>query len=201
MPNRMIFPVATAAVALLAWSVLDAQTPPAAAAARPPEPATKFESFAARGNNLFVKEFHPVGELKGSHGTRAEFEAVAISSASDNSRVFAVRVERPSAGQYENDETGVIDFDEVVALAGAIDLMIGKAKEMGSAPVDYTEVEYTTRGGLSVGFFQKGTEQTAIIKVTKYSSHGTVYFGTERLSELRAIVAAAADKLKALGAR
>ena len=95
----------------------------------------------------------------------------------------------------------MIDFDEVVALTGAIDLMIAKTKELGSAPVDYTEIEYTTRGGLSAGFFQKKSEQTAFVKVSRYSSHGAVFFEATRLSELRTILVAAADKLKALGAR
>jgi hypothetical protein len=146
---------------------------------------------------LLLKEFHPVGTLTGESGTRAKFQAVAVSSPWDSTRTFGLRIE---LGEGDETAIGFLDADEAAALLRASDYIIAKAPAMARDTLDYTEVAYTSRAGVAVGFYQAGTTQTAFLHVGN-SVRGFMSFDTAVFSKFRTIVAAAMDKINTLGAK
>jgi len=163
-------------------------------------PATKFEAFSARKGTLLIKEFYDIGTLEGNYGTRAYVKAVVL-YAPDESKIAAVRFERPTTSKYGSDQVGVIDSEELTSMIDALGYMIKLAASMQGKKVEYTEVVFTTRGGVSVGFYQNGTEQNAHFRVNSYSSDAYVFGPMNLLSTLKNLLEQSVNKLDAVTAQ
>jgi hypothetical protein len=150
---------------------------------------------------VIVKDFYEIGTLEGEYYARAKLTAVVVSQPATPDKVFALKFERPATGQYEIDQTGVIDFDELVSLQDALDYMAKTANQLKSESRPYTEVVFQTRGGLQAGFWQKVNEQKAFVQLNNYGKDNLVAFPVEKLSAFRELVTQARSKLASQGAK
>lgn len=160
-----------------------------------PAAPTTLQTTLERHGDMTVKEFHPVGTLAGESDRKAKVQAVVVSVPWDSTRTFGLRIE---VGEGDETEIGFLDADEAAALLRAADYIIAKAPGMARDTLDYTEVTYTSRAGVAVGFYQTGTTQTAFLHISN-SVRGFMSFDPAAFSKLRVIVAAGVDRLKQLG--
>jgi hypothetical protein len=199
-----------------------AQTPRSQAKPEKEEPGTKFEKLLLRKGTVLVKRFYDIGSIQGMYNGRMKLVAATVSASSDAGKVYALRFDKPTSGEYRNDQSGVIDFDEMVSLEAALEQMISLSGEIktqvkGQLPLlpsitdtpqtskpepagDHLEVVFSTRGGVHAGFFQSGTELVGFIAVNEYSPDATVYLPIDQLGYLKSLISKAKEKLTALGA-
>jgi hypothetical protein len=100
-----------------------------------------------------VREFYPIGRLRGQLGS-ADFVVARAYSPGATDYIVALRVEIEESGRVPRKRSGVLDSEEVAALAAALPqmrkMMVSLSQNPGQA--DNTEVDF--RGGsLRVGFF------------------------------------------------
>jgi len=180
----------------------EAVSPPEAA--KKPEPATAIEKFMARRGVLIVKDFYNVGMVSGQLGTSLEIKMLILSSAGGPSaaqKIFGVRFSRPAAGRYESEEVSFLDFDECVALLDALGFMQNLAIKMAQEQHEYTEVIFVTRGGMRIGFYQEGREQSAFAKVGGPIGGKRCWLTMDGLAEVKDLVQQAVTRLREMGAK
>lgn len=59
----------------------------------------------------------------------------------------------------------------------SIDVITAEAERLKGQKVEYKEVIFKTRGGVSLGFFQAGSEQNAFFQVNSSGSSDAIVFG------------------------
>ena len=165
------------------------------------EPATKFEKFVSRKGSVIIKDFYEIGTLEGDYLTRATLTAIVVSEPGKTDKVYALKFERPATSEYGIDQTGVIDFDELVSLQDALDYMAKTAAQLKTESRPYTEVVFQTRGGLQAGFYQKVNEQKGFVQLNNYGKDNLVAFPVEKISAFRDLVSEARSKLASQGAK
>jgi hypothetical protein len=179
---------------------LAAVTNPAAPPAGSAEESTKFERFASRKGRLVIKDVYSAGTIRGKYGD-AEVNAVMLTSAADNERVYAVTFSKEASSSYASSSSAALDFDEAVALSVALARMTTMAGEMGKARREYTEVEFRSVSGLVAGFYQSGVEQASYFQLEKFGSDATVFGDVAQMTSAKAVVDVAIAKLRELGAK
>ena len=58
-----------------------------------------------------------------------------------------------------------LDSDEIDEFVGAIDFIVTSAGQMAHDRRDYTEVSYTSKDGVIIGFYQDGLKQQAYVRL------------------------------------
>ena|SRR5256885_6932431 len=173
------------------------QAPQSLSQSKSPSTPTTLQTMLERRGDMTVKEFHPVGTLSGQFDSKAKLDAVVVTAPWDSTKTFGLRIEVGADGETE---TGVLDNDEAIALLRASDYIIAKAPAMARDSLDYTEVTYTSRAGVEIGFYQTGRQQTAYVKANQ-TRRGMLFFDTSKLSALRVIVASGVQRLSQLSGK
>lgn len=189
---------------------------------------TRLEQALSRKDALIITETHEIGVVPGSFGAQVKIEGVEVAIPAEALRIFGLRFTRSVVPQKGENQAGLIDFDELGALQNGLDEMI-KAAERKRAEVEKRAAEaaagprppvladrqppldpvanpsaeaiFATRGGLRVGFVQRGREQTCFISVNGSSPDASIYFGSGALRYFRRLLAQGHEKLVALGAK
>lgn len=136
---------------------------------------TKVEQFLSQRGTLLIKDFYEIGSLQGTLSTSATVQAVVITTS--GARVRGVKFTRPTTSKYGRDQTGFIDEEELAEVIKSIDVITAEAERLKGQKVEYKEVIFKTRGGVSLGFFQAGSKQNAFFQVNSSDSSDAIVFG------------------------
>ncbi len=157
-------------------------------------PKTRLEAFLATKGSLVVKDFYPIGSIRG-----LTLEAlVLLEPGKESQKVRGLRAEITEYGRLTNTHSSFLDMDELAGLLQAVDYMDKLLGEWRGQKRDaYTEVVFATKGDFKLGFYQKGDEQKI------FASSGIVgkadfYAEPKDLPRLREMLVEASDKLKGL---
>lgn len=162
---------------------------------------TKVERFLSMKGILIVRDYHSVGKLKPSYGRLVEVKVVKLYTPGDErSESFGVRFEREASGEYGSDHIVWLDYDEAKEVVESLSYMGNMATKMAGESVEYTEIEFKTKGDFSAGFYQKETKQAAFIRLSSYGEGALVSINMSQIQELHDLVEAATKKLQSLGA-
>ena len=149
-----------------------------------------------------MREFYDEGTLRGNYGAKLNIKALVVYPFGSLEKLYGMVVIRKAISDYESDQLGYLDIDEITFLIGALGKIIDNSKEMSGQKCDYTEIYYVTRSGAKFGFFQEGIKQDAFIRVNALEIQSNFFPTTiSQLTELREIAMKAKEKLISLGAK
>lgn len=121
------------------------------------QPGTALEALLSKHGQLIAKEFFELGKVRGMGG-EVDLKALVISAPSGAQKSKGLKVD--ITGQRE--ESAFLDVDELDALSRALAYMTdvaGKWDAQSHAP--YSEVIYTSKSDLQVGFYKNASESRA----------------------------------------
>lgn len=150
------------------------------------------EKFSSKSGTLIKKEFITIGEVK-----ECEISVVHFTDLISKSVQSAVRFKYESAGKYSSEiKSAILDADEIDGLIASIKLM--QDSIFRSSPVNYTEVNFKSRGGFEAGcFWSKDDNKWSVyLKLEQYDSDSYVWLKQEDFEELMALLREAKGKLK-----
>jgi hypothetical protein len=177
-----------------ALSACSSAQPAAAKPQTKDQPSTALEAFLGKHGQMIMKEFYDLGMARDMG--RVELQALVISAPSGAQKTKGLKIHVVEAGQYERENSSFIDVDELEGLSQALAYMsdaAAKWDDQSHAP--YTEIIYTSKGELQIGFFKKGKEVNAFCKSGSIGS-ATAYLKLEQLSTMKGFVDQAITLLK-----
>ncbi|MCC6477143.1 hypothetical protein IT157_08810 [bacterium] len=135
----------------------------------PPEsdaPATKLEKLLTSKGTFVVKEFHEMGVIKGSYGSKCTLDAVIVTQPGrESERLRGIKVEITEPSSYSTDShSSFLDLDELESFIKAIDYCVQLAGQWVVTDISYNEAVFSAKDDFQVGFFQKKREQTGFLK-------------------------------------
>jgi hypothetical protein len=157
----------TAAAAPRAQIVSGRGAPPSAPApayTQMLEPPTKIEALLARTGTIVIRNFYRVGNR---FTMGATIDAVVVSEPGrEDRRLRGLRVSvREAAGGTERSSTSFVDMEELSGLSQAVtDLASIAAKWNGREEEHFIDAQFTTVGGLAIGFAQDRRVQRAFLQ-------------------------------------
>ena len=88
-----------------------------------------------------------------------------------------------------------VDLDEIDEFLGAFAFIKTAAAGMAGERRDYTEVSYSTRDNVTVGFYQEVQKQQAFVRLG--STARSMFFGVRGLEEIRNAIVLATQHVNA----
>lgn len=160
---------------------------------------TNFKKFLANRGVVMVKEFRPIGQLKGRFKDTLSFETMLLTILQGNKKKinYGVRIEHQDS-DGDSDGSVFLDFDELDELLDAIKFIESTAKELSLQQRDHTEVSYSSKDEAKVGFYQTDEEQQAFFGLPH--SRGTTFLPLSRLTEIESLIAKSKEHLVLCGA-
>lgn len=103
---------------------------------------------------LMKREFRDFGDIKTTYAGVLSVKTLVISfPKSDSSKkIYGVKVEQEETNGY--DESAFLDFDELEELLRAMKYLYEVAGSDHESGSDYTELQYSTKGEVVVGFYR-----------------------------------------------
>jgi len=143
---------------------------------------------------MIMKEFYDLGVLR-SMGT-VQLKGLVISEPSGSHKIKGLRVEIQEAGTLERSNTSFIDFDELESLSQAIGYMSDAAQKWTpESHAPYTELIFTSKGELQIGFYESGKDVSAFCRSGSIGA-ATAYFNVRELPKIKGLVDQAITLLK-----
>ncbi len=153
---------------------------------------TKVESFLAKKGRIVVKVYHTVGGVQALYNSSIELTTLRFfEPGNEQNCTEGVQVEIKQAGRIEQTHTSFLDMDEVEGLVQGLEYMGGLVAQCQGYHGDYTEVIFSTRGDLSVGFYVQDGKLQSFAK----SGICSVYFPPASLHLLRSLLMKGATHL------
>ncbi len=147
------------------------------------------EVFSAKAGTLMQKEFVDVGVLK-----KCKIMVVYFTDLISNNKQSALKFEYEYVSSYSNDtKAALLDPDEVDGLMKSIKIM--QDKVFPTAPTNYTEVYYQSRGGFEGGCFMSKNTWSTYLKLEKYDDKSFVWLNIDDLATLYTYLEQAKAKL------
>ncbi|HEV7520706.1 MAG TPA: hypothetical protein VGP89_06360 [Candidatus Angelobacter sp.] len=181
---------------LLALTACSSAQPGAAAAKQQPkdQPSTALEALLSKHGQLVMKEFYDLGTVRDMG--RVQLQALVISAPSGAQKTKGLKIQVTEAGNYERESAAFLDVDELEGLAQALVYMSdAAAKWDGQSHAPYTEIIYTSKSEVQIGFYRKGSETRAFCKTGSIGT-ATAYLKMEQLPTLKGFVDQAITLLK-----
>jgi hypothetical protein len=158
------------------------------------QPSTALEASLGKHGQMIMKEFYDLGTVRDMGSV--QLQALIISAPSGAQKTKGLKIEVTEAGQYERDNSSFLDVDELDGLSQALAYMSdAAAKWDDQAHAPYTEVIYTSKSEIQIGFFKKGKDVNAFCKVGSIGS-ATAYLKMAQLQTLKEFVDKAIALLK-----
>lgn len=148
---------------------------------------SKSVAFMSKNGSLIQKEFHDVAKVK-----TMEFQVLILTNIVSSAKIGCLRAE----ASYGSDSyIGTLDYDELDACIQSIDYI--KDKLLPTEPTVYTEVEYRTSDGVSLGaYFSK--KWTVYFRAKGRDYRSQIYLDAETLESLKTTMLTAKDKIAQL---
>jgi hypothetical protein len=127
--------------------------------------STMRQSLAERGV-IMMKENRTVANVPTLYGSPIEVDGQVLVIVKHTQRqlVVGVKLEHPET-ELHIASAAFIDSDEIEEFLGAIDFIATSAGQMAHDRRDYTEVTYSTKDDVTIGFYQDGLKQQAFVKL------------------------------------
>lgn len=119
---------------------------------------TKVEAFQSRSSSLIQKEFVDVSKTK-----LIVVQVVRLTDLKSNATVSGVVIEwgTTSMGYFSAVGRGYLDSDELEDLSNSVGLMIATGSK--PLPVNYTELNFSTKSGLEISLFKSANGWAAAL--------------------------------------
>ena len=113
---------------------------------------------------IMIKESRVV-EKVGMHGADLEIAGLSLVTIrkSERKAMFGVKFEQ-AATSLAIAGSAFVDFDEIDNFDAGLAYVAKALEQMANSKRDYTEVTYTTRDGLIIGFYQDGMKQQPFMR-------------------------------------
>lgn len=131
------------------------------------EQESKIKQFQTQTGDLIIKEFHAVGVVKGSFGSKLDISVLKMTRAGEGPSVKGLRITGIKPTSYGEDSSiAFLDDNEISSLIDALNYMIGVKQRVGeNKSLPYTEYDFTAKDGFNIGFY---------ISKGEYSAYSTV---------------------------
>lgn len=131
----------------------------------PSAPATKIESALARKGRIIIKDVYSIAETAGLRQERIRFTDICVYEPNqESSKLKALKIE--IIDQRNDSQSVFLDSDEIPALIKTLDTLSTTAITWKNQNREFTEISYTTRAGLTIGFIQRALEQRAFLSTS-----------------------------------
>jgi hypothetical protein len=182
--TRHMLAVAVAAIAAVAMVV-----PATAQDTIKQEQKSNWEALSAQDGVLLRKEFIRVGTFK-----KCNIEAAMLTDLSSSRDIKGIRFSYEVTKQYTTGtKVAFLDVDELDALLRSIALIIEEI--LPSAPENYVEVAFTSRGGFAAGCYYTSGKWTGFMKLERFDGDSFIWFDSSTYGELLAILQQVKTKL------
>ena len=161
--------------------------------------ATQLEQFTSKKGEIIIKEFYDIGEILGKYGGFTEITALVLYEPGATKRLYGLKIHIEESGQYPDQNTSFLDFEELISLSSALSYMIELSEKWASMEKEYTEVLFQTEGDYQIGFFQDGLTQSAFSESGRIGS-ASIFLGTTDLGTAKELIDEGIAKLESLGA-
>jgi hypothetical protein len=145
---------------------------------------TKVEDFLETRGSIVVKVFHDLGNLSAAYGAEIKFTTLRLFNPGNvENCTEGIRVEIKEDQDSSSTHSAFLVADEVDALQQGVGYMSNLAAQSQGYRGDYTEVIFSTKGDLKVGFYVADGKVQAFMKL----GYGSVYLPPSmlhRISEL-----------------
>lgn len=139
---------------------------------------SKIETFSLKTGSLFKKEFKDVGEVK-----RVKIQSLKITDMLSKNGVSGIKLETSVSKSYGSTEKSCfLDIDEIDAFVKSGKLLIETLAN--GSPTDYTEFQFTSRGGFQAGAFSSKSDWSYFMKLEKYDSDSYVFLSKDDFSKI-----------------
>src|SRR5215210_1483200 len=119
------------------------------------------QSLAERGV-IIMKENRTIANVATTYGPSIEVGGHILVIVKGTSRQLHVGVKLEQGETDRHLESAAfIDSDEIDEFLGAVDFIVTSAEQMAHDRRDYTEVIYSSKDDVNIGFFQDGMKQQA----------------------------------------
>lgn len=163
------------------------------------KPATQLEQFTAKKGEILVKEFYDIGGILGEYGASMEITALVLYEPGATKRLYGLKIYIEESGDYPDQNTSFLDFEELISLSKALSYMIELSEKWALMEKEYTEVLFQTEGDYQIGFFQNGLAQSAFSESGRIGS-ASIFLGIIDLKIVKALIDKGIAKLESLGA-
>lgn len=126
------------------------------------EPATKVEAFLAKKGQLIIRDYYRIGMIVdiALESGYVKFDGLVITVPGEVKGIIkGLRITVTQKGKYQKDNCSFLDIEELESLSSAIQFMSSLSQKWETEQKEYTEVEFSTKGYFSTGFFQEGLTQ------------------------------------------
>jgi hypothetical protein len=80
-------------------------------------PKTQLETFLVRKGSIIVKEFHPLGTVRGQYDTSAELQTLTLyEPGKEKQREMGIRIDVAASGTLARNNISFLDLEEVDSL-------------------------------------------------------------------------------------
>ena len=120
------------------------------------ESGTKAQAFIARKGALVMKEFHPISTVESVYEGEMEIETLVFSVMRGHQvdRTYGVKETCRTGDEDYQQYVSLVDLDELPELLDGLRYLDEKYTQLTSVGItDYTELNYSTKGLFSIGFF------------------------------------------------
>jgi len=150
---------------------------------------SEIEGFTSQDGILLQKEFIDVGEFK-----KCKINIAIFTDLLANISKKGIRFEYEVKGKYSNDtKIAFLDVDEIDALIKSITII--KENVLPQIKNNYTEIQYTSRGGFIAGCYWSDKSWTGFMKIEKYDKDSYMWFKSTEFDQLLTVLNNAKLKL------
>ena len=142
---------------------------------------TKVEDFLKTQGRIIVKIVHDISTLNASYGATIDlttvriFRPLHVDESSDG-----IRVEIKKDEDSDSSESAFLDLDEVDDLVDGLRYMAKIAAQSHGYKGDYTEVVFSTKGDLKVGFYVSSGKVNGFLTI----SYSTIHLDIKLLTSM-----------------
>jgi hypothetical protein len=145
------------------------------------------QSLAERGV-IIMKENRTIATVATLYGPPIEAggQILAIVKGTNRQLIVGVKLEQAETDRHSA-SAAFIDSDEIEEFLGAIDFIVTSAGHMAHDRRDYTEVTYSSKDDVTIGFYQDGLKQQAFVRLGVGSP--LIFIAVDTIRALRTSIA------------
>lgn len=149
----------------------------------PGQQGSRMRQFLAQRGVIIMKENRTVASIPTVYGNPLDVGGQVLVTVQHTERHVSVGVkfEQAESNTHISSEA-FVDSDELDEFVGALNFILVSAQRVANDARDYTEVTYSTRDDVTIGFFQEGLRQQAFARLGVGSP--LIFIGIELLRNL-----------------
>lgn len=145
---------------------------------------SKTLEFLSKDGSILKKEFYDLPDVVGKY-KKIQNQVLIITDMKTNKKIGCLRlITTYTSSSDDSNYIGTLDPDELDAAVLSMDKILNDV--VPTTPTAYTEVEYKTRDGVTIGSFwqENKSEWTIYIQTKSYTTRSWVSFKSEELANL-----------------